>query len=145
MTPDGEVDPDAPQALLDALRAENAALREREERQRRIVAAATDYVYSVRLEAGQAVESRHGQGCLALTGYNSAELEADPNLWLQMVLPEDRPLVEERARLLNAGEDCPPIEHRILRKDGTVRWVSNTGRHSPLRRRAGARLRRPGA
>ena len=113
-------------------------------RLRRIVAAATDYIYSVRLEAGQAVESRHGQGCLALTGYSCAELEADPGLWLQMVLPEDRPLVEARARRLNAGEDCPPIEHRILRKDGDRSLGEQHGRHPPLRRRAGARLRRPG-
>ena len=126
MTPDGGVNPDALQALLAALRAENTALREGEERQRRIVAAATDYIYSVKLEAGRAVETRHGPGCLALTGYSREDLEANPDLWLRMVLPEDRPLVEERARRLNAGEDCPPNEHRILRKDGTVRWVSNT-------------------
>jgi two-component system, cell cycle sensor histidine kinase and response regulator CckA len=126
MTPDGESDRDALQALLDGLRAENAAFREREERQRRIVTASTDYIYSVRLEAGQAVETRHGHGCLALTGYTCAELETNPDLWLQMVVPEDRPFVEARARRLNAGEDCPSIEHRILRQDGTVRWVSNT-------------------
>ena len=43
-----------------------------------------------------------------------------------MVADEDRPLVQEQARLILAGEDPPPIEHRIVHKNGTVRWVRNT-------------------
>jgi two-component system cell cycle sensor histidine kinase/response regulator CckA len=126
MMSDLACDPEALRAALDSLRTENFALRESEERYRRITTAVTDYIYSVRLDDGQAVETRHGQGCHAVTGYAGEELEADPLLWLRMVLPEDRPVVEERGRRLNAGEDCPPIEHRIMRHDGTVRWVSNT-------------------
>ncbi len=76
MTPDDGAKPDALPALLALLRAENATLRERLERQSRIAGAATDYVYSVRLEGGRAVETRHGPGCQALTGYTCEELKS---------------------------------------------------------------------
>jgi sigma-B regulation protein RsbU (phosphoserine phosphatase) len=126
MTPARGPEANGGQASIDALRAENARLRESDERLGRILASSADYVYTVRVEAGRPIEARHGQGCLALTGYSSEELAAQPRLWLEMALPEDRPLVEERARRLDAGEDCPPIEYRIRRKDGSLRWVSNT-------------------
>ena len=43
-----------------------------------------------------------------------------------MVVPEDRELVNEHVRRFLAGEDSVPIEHRIIRKDGKIRWVSDT-------------------
>jgi PAS domain S-box-containing protein len=102
------------------------ALRASEERYRRLIEAVTDYIYTVQIEAGRPVETRHGPGCVAVTGYASEEFAADPDLWLRMVLPEDRPRVEEHARRLAAGERVGPIEHRLVRKDGAVCWVRNT-------------------
>ena len=43
-----------------------------------------------------------------------------------MVADEDRPAVHEQVRRILAGEDPPPIEHRIRDKDGYRRWVRNT-------------------
>ncbi len=100
--------------------------RESEERYRRITKAITDYIYTVRLEDGHAAETRHGPGCLAVTGYGPEEFVADPFLWFRMVVPEDRAEVEAQSRRVLAGEDPPPIEHRITHKDGTMRWVRNT-------------------
>jgi len=43
-----------------------------------------------------------------------------------MVHREDQTLVLEQAKCVLSGQDIQPIEHRILRKDGIVRWVRNT-------------------
>jgi len=102
------------------------ALRESEERYQRITEAITDYIYSVRVAEGRAVETTHGPGCLAVTGYRANEFANDPCLWFRMVAAEDGPKVEEQARRILAGEDPPPIEHLIVHKNGTVRWVRNT-------------------
>jgi PAS domain S-box-containing protein len=109
------------------------ALRNSEIRYRRITEAITDYIYSVRIEDQKAIETRHGAGCQAVTGYSEEEFTADPCLWLSMVEVEDRPAVIAQASRVLAGERTSPIEHRIVRKDGVQRWVRNTPvpRHNP--------------
>jgi diguanylate cyclase (GGDEF)-like protein/PAS domain S-box-containing protein len=102
------------------------AVRESEERYRRLLESVTDYVYTVKVEDGRAVSTTHGEGCARLTGYTAEEYAADPNLWYRMVHKEDRPAVLEQARALLGGENAGPLDHRILHKDGTVRWVRNT-------------------
>lgn len=67
----------AQRELVERGRAE-ASLRESEERYRRITAAVSDYIYTVRLEAGGPVETWQGPGCLAVTGYASADFSAAP-------------------------------------------------------------------
>ncbi|HVO67642.1 MAG TPA: PAS domain S-box protein [Syntrophales bacterium] len=101
-------------------------LRESEIRCRLITEAITDYIYTVRIEDGKVVETKHGAGCMAVTGYMEEEFTADPYLWYRMVAVEDRRVVEDHARKVSAGEDVPSIEHRIIRKDGIERWVRNT-------------------
>ncbi|MBN2369467.1 MAG: PAS domain S-box protein, partial [Vicinamibacteria bacterium] len=100
-------------------------LRESESRYRRLIDAVTDYIYAVRVKDGRVVEAHHGPGCEAVTGYTSEEFAADSYLWLRMVVEDDRPLVEEQSRRLLRNEDCAPLEHRIVRKDGAIRWVQN--------------------
>jgi len=102
------------------------ALEETEARYRFITGCINDYVYTVRLEDGQAVETVHGPASEAVTGYAPHELEANPDLWLTMVVPEDRAAVTAHATAIVRGEDVAPIEYRIVRKDGSVRWVRNT-------------------
>lgn len=115
------------EAELSCSKGETAdALRESERRYRRITEATTDYIYTVRVEDGTAVETHHGPGCFAVTGYTQEELAADPYLWIRMVVDEDRSMVEEHARKVIAGLEESPVEHRIMRKDGTIRWVRNT-------------------
>jgi PAS domain S-box-containing protein len=102
------------------------ALRESERRYRRITEAITDYIYTVHIEDGKAVETRHGPGCMAVTGYTEEEFAADPYLWIHMVAAEDRRTVQDHARRVLAEGDIPALEHRIIRKDGMERWVRNT-------------------
>jgi PAS domain S-box-containing protein/putative nucleotidyltransferase with HDIG domain len=104
------------------LRAEEA-LRDSEARYKRITEGLTDYQYTVRIESGQAVETTQSQACVTVTGYTAEEFAANPYLWIQMVVPEDRERVLARVRKVLAGEDVPPMEHRIIRKDGELRWV----------------------
>jgi PAS domain S-box-containing protein len=112
--------------LEDQVQARTAALRESEARYRRITEGLTDYLYSVRIEGGQAAETTQSPACVVVTGYKPGDFVANPNLWIQMVAPEDRERVMEHARQIMAGEDVPTIEHRIIRKDGETRWVSDT-------------------
>ena len=111
--------------ISDRKRAEEA-LRESERRYRRITEAITDYIYTVHIEGEKAVDTRHGPGCMAVTGYSEEEFAADPYLWINMVAAQDRRAVEGHARQVLAGEEAPPLEHRIIRKDGIERWVRNT-------------------
>ncbi len=111
--------------IRERLRAEQA-LRDSEARYKRITEGLTDYQYTVRIKDGRAVETIQSPACVTVTGYKSEEFVAEPNLWIRMVVPEDRELVQERVKQVLAGKEVPPIEHRIVRKDREIRWVSNT-------------------
>ena len=113
------------QELAERKRAE-LALAESEARYRRITEGLADYQYTVRVENGRAVETRHSPACFLVTGYSEEEFAADPFLWFDMVTPDDRQLVTERVRLVLAGGDIPPLEHKIIRKDGEIRWMRDT-------------------
>jgi len=43
-----------------------------------------------------------------------------------MVHEEDRKAVEKQAADTLSGVKVEPLEHRIIRKDGAIRWVRNT-------------------
>jgi len=101
-------------------------LAESEKRYRRLIEAVTDYIYSVRMENGRAVETIHGPGCEAITGYTTLDFSRDPDLWLRMVVKEDRHAVIGLAEKILSGGEVQAIEHRIIHKDGQVRWVRNT-------------------
>jgi PAS domain S-box-containing protein len=115
-----------PEMLDPVNRETEQALAEGEQRYRRLLAATTDYLYSVRVEDGKACATEHGPGCKAVTGYTSEEFTADPFLWYRIIHHEDRAAVLEQAERILQGELPPPLEHRILHKEGEVRWILNT-------------------
>ena len=102
------------------------ALSESESRYRRITEAITDYIFTVRVANGHPAETYHGPNCVAVTGYTTEEFSSDPFLWIRMVPQEDQDLVRSQASELLTGHEPRSIEHRIMRKDGQVRWVSNS-------------------
>ena len=126
-------DPDAQFAELSHIirkvvrqhRAEKA-LEESEERYRRITEGLTDYLYTVQVRDGRAVSTTHGAACIAVTGYTAEEFAADPFLWIRMVSDDDRERVIRHFSGVLSGTQVPPVEHRIVRKDGQVRWVRDT-------------------
>ncbi len=103
-----------------------AALVRSERRYKRLVAAVTDYIYTVTLKDGSVVKTSHGPGCLTVTGYSHEEYMENPFLWYQMIFEEDRAAVTSLGDQIRAGQDIPSLEHRIRHKDGSVRWVINT-------------------
>jgi PAS domain S-box-containing protein len=111
---------------INELKLAEDALREGEERYRRIAEAVTDYIYHVRIENGLPVGTSHGAACEAITGYTAEEFDDNSFLWIQMVHEEDREAVEEQAMQTLEGVKVEPLEHRIVRKDGAIRWVRNT-------------------
>jgi len=97
------------------------------ERYKRITDGITDYLYKVIVKEGRAIETIHNLGCLSITGYSSMEFEQDPYLWINMVVPEEREQIASRFTQILAGKDLPnTIEHRIICKDGKIKWVSDT-------------------
>jgi two-component system cell cycle sensor histidine kinase/response regulator CckA len=102
------------------------ALHQSEERYRRITEAVTDYIFTVRIEDGHPVETVHSPACVAVTGYTPEDFAADPHLWLRMVHEEDRGAVQDRIAQVLLGQAVQPLEHRISRKGGLMRWVRNT-------------------
>ncbi len=103
-----------------------AQLADSENRYGRLLDSVTDYVFTVIVRDGVPVSTTHGPGCVAVTGYTAVRFEEDPDLWLRMVCEEDRPAVLEQARRAVHGEPVQPLEHRIVHRDGSVRWIRNT-------------------
>jgi PAS domain S-box-containing protein len=101
------------------------AVRKSEERYRELLASVTDYIYSVRLKEGVVVETSHGPGCLAVTGYRPEEYTNDPDLWHRMVHPDDTAAVAANAAEMMRGKVPLTIEHRIFHRDGSIRWLRN--------------------
>lgn len=101
-------------------------LRASEARYRRITEGLTDYHYTVRIENGAPMETIQSPACIAVTGYSMEEFAANPDLWMQMVVPEFREQVLQHVQKILAGQDVEPLEHRIIRKDGELRWISDT-------------------
>jgi len=117
----------ARKALLIKQKQAEEALKESEERYRRITDVVTDYIYTVRLtDDGEPAETIHGDASAAVTGYEPCDFTADRDLWIKMVHPQDRQKVLDQARQCVLTGDSEPIEHRIIHKDGSVRWVRNT-------------------
>jgi len=114
------------QELTDLRQRAEEDLRKSEQRYRQVLAAVTTYTYSVKVENGTPASTEHSWGCVSATGYTPAEYAADPYLWFHMIHPEDRERVQQYVAKVLSGENVPPIEHRIVHKDGTTRWVRDT-------------------
>ncbi len=104
-----------------------ALIAQCDERYQRLLESVTDYMYTVRFEDGRYLGTIHGPGSVAVTGYAPEELEADPELCFRMIHDEERESVRVLTnRFFSENETILPFQHRILHKDGRVRWIRNT-------------------
>lgn len=97
-----------------------------EKRYERLLQYLTDYIYTVNVYKGEVVNTVHGPGVVAVTGYTSRDYAEDPELWYRMIHDEDRDMIIDRAQRAVSGEPVETIEHRIIHRNGSIRWVSNS-------------------
>jgi PAS domain S-box-containing protein len=66
--------------------------------------------------------------CERITGYTPAEFADDPDLFLRIVHADDQRMVREHQQAMARGESCDTVEvvFRILRRDGTIRWIAHS-------------------
>jgi len=113
------------QDITERKRAEES-LRESEKRYKQLLDSVTDYIYTVQVQDNRPIATVHSPGCAAVTGYTPEDYAADPGLWYCMVYEPDRTAVTEQAARLLSGEAVEPLEHRLLHRDGSLRWVRHT-------------------
>lgn len=101
-------------------------LDESEQRYNRLLRFLTDYIYTVKIENNKVVDTYHGPGCVTVTGYTSEDYLADPDLWYRMVHEEDKAAVLEQANKSLAGIETKPLEHKIIHRNGTLRYIRNS-------------------
>jgi PAS domain S-box-containing protein len=94
------------------------ALRESEEKYRLVVEHANEAIVVAQDNRLKLVNPK----TVELTGYSEMELISLP--FVELIHPEDRELVLERHRKRLRGDELPHIyPFRIVRRDGTIRWV----------------------
>lgn len=93
---------------------------------RKLLENVSEYIYSVNYEKGEAVWTYHSPACEQITGYTLEEFSENRDLWYSMIYPDDRQRVSEFISQLLKDGIKKTIEHRIIHKDGSVRWVSNS-------------------
>ncbi len=101
-----------------------AALRESELRFRSFVENSTDVLWIVGAEARQL--EYLSPSFERVWGQPRERIMQDLSHWSDTVHPDDRARVKDSLPRVLAGETCA-IEYRIIRPDGAVRWIFDTG------------------
>lgn len=111
---------------ISPIKIEEEELKKSEDTYRTLVHNINEYIYSVTYDKGVAMATYHSPKCREVTGYHQEEFEADPNLWFSMIHNKDQKRVNSFIEKIIYRKTSDTIEHRIIHKDGTVKWVSNT-------------------
>ncbi len=111
----------------EARRTSEERLRENEDRLRIINELTSDYAYCHRLtEDGRLEPVWHIGSFDHVTGYTPEELYQKGG-WGALIHPEDIPGTQEYVETLFSGK-ASSFTARIITKDGTTRWIQDTGR-----------------
>ena len=117
-----------------------AELAESEQRFRQLAENVAEVFWLVELEDGRisyvspVFETVWGESCEALY--------AEAGLWMARIHEEDRPEVERAYEAALRGGEPFIMEYRVVRRDGTVRWVTDGG--FPVHDRQGRPVRLAG-
>ena len=104
------------------------ALRETEDRLRRMADSIPEVVWVTDLEPEERVVYT-SPSFERVWGLPVEDLYRNPRLWMESIHPEDRARVAATLSQWIAGADvsCQDVEFRIVRPDGTVRWIHERG------------------
>ncbi|HRV95973.1 MAG TPA: ATP-binding protein, partial [Anaerolineae bacterium] len=118
-------------AELENLETERLAeqLRAKEERFRQVINSISDHIYVTEIASdGTHINLYISPHAETLTGYSLSMVEADWNFWPSLIIyPDDRMIATAQAERLAQGIDSE-VEYRIMRADGQVIWVRDSGR-----------------
>ena len=105
------------------------ALRQSEEHFRQVVSSISDHVYMTEFKAdGTQINHFISPNVADLTGYPYQTLISDWSFWPSTVIhPEDRAAAAAQARCFAQGQNSE-MEYRLIRADGQVIWVRDSGR-----------------
>lgn len=92
----------------------------------RHMAGMTSYTYSCEIKDGIEIKCIRSSGCYAVTGYTNEEFDKDPQLKLDILIPEFRGKVENNYSQVLDGFLASPIIYQIKTKDELVRWLKET-------------------
>jgi PAS domain S-box-containing protein len=101
-------------------------LQERDDRYALATAAAKIGVWDLDLQLGGFYLDPNVK---ALLGYTDEEIPNDLELWAEHIHPDDRdPVMRDVAATIEKGASEYVREHRMMHKDGSVRWIMARGR-----------------
>ncbi len=63
--------------------------------------------------------------CFRITGYTPHQFQSQPELIDRIIHPEDISVWREHLQYLADRKECPLIEFRIHRADGSIRWIGH--------------------
>ncbi|MBP7552051.1 MAG: PAS domain S-box protein [Spirochaetes bacterium] len=97
-----------------------------EEKYQNIIDKVKNYIYRVEYNDGTVVSAYHSPMREIVTGYSQEDYNKNADLWADMIHPEDKEKVLNYFNNLPKNNNIKTIEHRIICKDGSIKWVSNT-------------------
>jgi PAS domain S-box-containing protein len=100
-----------------------------EERFRQVVASISAHVYVTEVTEGDRLVNHYiSPNVEILTGYPREKISADWSFWPRKIIClEDQPLADYQFNELRKGRNST-IEYRLLRADGQIIWVRDSGR-----------------
>lgn len=109
-----------------------AALRQSEQHFRQVVASISDHIYMTEVTAtGQHLNLYLSPHIEMLSGYPLAKFIDDWSFWpMVMIHPDDRAMAAEQAARLASGQNSQ-LEYRLVRANGEIIWVRDSGRAEP--------------
>lgn len=102
------------------------ALKDSEEQYRTITESISDFVYKVTFEKGKAKLTYINPNSEIILGYTPLDFKSDPNLLHNLVVEEDKQLVNTLINRMLIKRKNTTIEHRIIHKSGKTMWISNS-------------------
>ncbi len=107
------------------LRRNIEALRMSQERLAGILGAMDDIVWSSSMDASKVYFINPAAS--RIYGRPIEDFYDVPQLWLELIHPEDRPIVEQAFLDLETTHSFD-VEYRVIRKNGEIRWLQDRGR-----------------